>query len=244
MTYCVGLCLREGLLMLSDTRTNAGLDNISVFSKLQHVEVPGERVLGLCTAGNLAITQAVWSHLQEGVPLDGHTLTLRDVPNMFQAARLVGAAVRGVYDQDGRALSNQGIGFDCSLLVGGQIGTEKPRLFLIYSAGNFIEATTDTPFLQVGEHKYGKPILDRNLGFDTPLAEGLKLALVSMDSTIRSNLTVGLPMDLLTLRTDALKIDQWRRIAEDDPYYTVVRQGWGRALKAAYMALPAPDWVG
>ena len=121
--------------------------------------------------------------------------TLRDVPNMFQAARLVGAAVRAVYDQDGRALSNQNIGFDCSLLVGGQIGAEPPRLFLIYSAGNFIEATADTPFLQIGEHKYGKPILDRNLAFDTPLAEAVKLALVSMDSTIRSNLTVGLPMD-------------------------------------------------
>jgi len=243
VTYCVGLCLKEGLLMLGDTRTNAGVDNISVFSKLVHVEVPGERVLGLCTAGNLAITQSVWGHLQEGVSLDGEITTLRDVPNMFQAARLVGAAVRAVYDLDGRALSNQGIGFECSLLIGGQIGAEPPRLFLVYSAGNFIEATADTPFLQIGEHKYGKPILDRNLAFDTPLTEAVKLALVSMDSTIRSNLTVGLPMDLLTLRTGELRIGQWRRIAEDDPYYTQVRHGWGRALKAAYMDLPAPDWL-
>ena len=243
MTYCVGLCLRDGLVMLGDTRTNAGVDNISVFSKLQHIEVPGERVLGLCTAGNLAITQAVWGYLQEGVSLDGRVATLSDVPNMFQAARLVGAAVRAVYDQDGRALSNQNIGFDCSLLVGGQIGDEVPRLFLIYSAGNFIEATADTPFLQIGEHKYGKPILDRNLEFATPLVDAVKLALVSMDSTIRSNLTVGMPMDLLTVKTDALVVDQWRRIGENDPYFRLVRDGWGRALKAAYMELPAPDWV-
>ena len=243
MTYCVGLCVQDGLVMLADTRTNAGVDNISVFSKLMHVEIPGNRVLGLCTAGNLAITQSVWGYLQEGVSLDGQVATLRDVPNMFQAARLVGAAVRAVYDQDGRALSNQNIGFDCSLLVGGQIGAEPPRLFLVYSAGNFIEATQDTPFLQIGEHKYGKPILDRNLDCGTPLADAVKLALVSMDSTLRSNLTVGLPMDLLTVRRDALRIDQWRRIAEDDPYYTVVRQGWGRALKAAYMDLPVPDWA-
>lgn len=243
MTYCVGLCLREGLVMLGDTRTNAGVDNISVFSKLQHIEVPGERVLGLCTAGNLAITQAVWGHLQEGVRLDGGVTTLRQVPNMFQAARLVGAAVRAVFDQDGRALSNQGIGFDCSMLIGGQIGAEPPRLFLVYSAGNFIEATEDTPFLQIGEHKYGKPILDRNLECGTPLVDAVKLALVSMDSTIRSNLTVGLPMDLLIVRRDALVVDQWRRIGEDDPYFTLVRQGWGKALKAAYMDLPAPDWA-
>ena len=127
--------------------------------------------------------------------------------------------------------------------MGGQIGAEPPRLFLVYSAGNFIEATADTPFLQIGEHKYGKPILDRNLSFDTPLAEAVKLALVSMDSTIRSNLTVGLPMDLLMVRAGALRVDQRRRIAEDDPYYTVVRVGWGRALEAAYMALPAPEWA-
>ena len=243
MTYCVGLCLRDGMVMLADTRTNAGVDNISVFSKLHHIEVPGERVLGLCTAGNLAITQAVWGFLQEGVLLDGVRQTLRDVQGMFQAARLVGAAVRAVYEQDGRALSSQGIGFDCSLLIGGQIGAERPRLFLIYSAGNFIEATEDTPFLQIGEHKYGKPILDRNLGFETPLIEGVKLSLVSMDSTIRSNLTVGLPMDLLMMRTDALRVAQWRRLGENDPYYTTIRQGWGRALKAAYMDLPGPDWA-
>jgi putative proteasome-type protease len=243
VTYCVGLCLRAGIIMLADTRTNAGVDNISTFSKLQVSEQPGERVIGICTAGNLAITQAVLGHLQEGVPLDGQRLRLGDVANMFQAARLVGAAVRAVFAADGPSLAAQGIGFDCSLLVGGQIGAEAPRLFLIYSAGNFIEATADTPFLQIGEHKYGKPILDRALTFDTSLSDGLKLALVSMDSTLRSNLMVGLPMDLLMLRRDGLRIAQWRRIADDDPYFTMVRHGWSGALRAAYLALPAPDWA-
>ena len=243
MTYCVGLCLEAGIVMLGDTRTNAGVDNVSTFSKLQVIEQPGERVIGLCSAGNLAITQAVWGHLLEGVALDGQRQRLSDVANMFQAARLVGAAVRAVFAADGPSLSSQGIGFDCSLLVGGQIGAEAPRLFLIYAAGNFIEATADTPFLQIGEHKYGKPILDRGLTFDTPLSDALKLALVSMDSTLRSNLTVGLPMDLLMLRRDEHRIAQWRRIGDDDPYFTTVRQGWANALRAAYMDLPAPDWA-
>ncbi len=243
MTYCVGLCLEQGLVMLGDTRTNAGVDNISTFSKLQRVEVPGERVIGLATAGNLAITQAVWGHLQEGVFLDGQRLRLPDVLNMFQAARLVGAAVRAVFAADGPTLSAQGIGFDCSLLVGGQIGEEPPRLFLIYAAGNFIEATADTPFLQIGEHKYGKPILDRVLTYDTPIADGVKLALVSMDSTLRSNLTVGLPIDLLEVKRDELRVHQWRRMGEDDPYFAAVRQGWSEALRHAYMVMPAPDWA-
>ena len=243
MTYCVGLCLQAGIIMLGDTRTNAGVDNISTFSKLQVIEQPGERVIGICTAGNLAITQAVSGHLQQGVQLDGQRRHLSVVANMFQAAQLVGAAVRAVFAADGPTLAAQGIGFDCSLLVGGQIGAEAPRLFLIYAAGNFIEATADTPFLQIGEHKYGKPILDRGLTFDTSLSDGLKLALVSMDSTLRSNLTVGLPMDLLMLRRDGLRIAQWRRIADEDPYFTKVRQGWSSALRAAYLALPAPDWV-
>ncbi|MFC7542720.1 hypothetical protein ACFQU2_29080 [Siccirubricoccus deserti] len=145
MTYCVGLYLQEGLVFLSDTRTNAGVDNISVFSKMQTEEVPGERVLVMLSAGNLAITQAVWNLLQEGVCLGGEKLTLRTVPSMFRAAQLVGQAVREVYQQDGPTLSQQGIGFDCSLLLGGQIAGEPPRLFLVYAAGNFIEATTDTP---------------------------------------------------------------------------------------------------
>ena len=197
MTYCVGLYLRDGLVMLSDTRTNAGVDHISTFSKMQVEEVPGERVITMLSAGNLAISQAVWSRLQEGVTQGGETHTLRSVPTMFRAAQLVGAAVREIFETDGPTMKAQDLTFDVSLLLGGQIRGRRLKLFLIYAAGNFIEATVDTPFLQVGEHKYGKPILDRVVAHDTSLVDGVKLVLISMDSTLRSNLTVGMPVDLL-----------------------------------------------
>jgi putative proteasome-type protease len=243
MTYCVGLLLDAGLVMLSDTRTNAGVDNISVFGKTFVEEQPGERSLVLLTAGNLAVTQAVWNRLQEGVRLDGEATTLARVPSMFRAAQLVGAAVREVFQADGPGLRSQGLNFDVSILLGGQIGTQPPRLFLVYAAGNFIEATRDTPFLQIGEHKYGKPILDRVLVPETPLADGLTLALISMDSTLRSNLTVGLPIDLTVLRRDALAVSLRRRITEDDPYFAFLRQRWSESLREAYRALPRPDWL-
>jgi putative proteasome-type protease len=244
MTYCVGLLLDAGLVMLSDTRTNAGVDNISVFGKTFVEERPGERALVLLTAGNLAVTQAVWNRLQEGVRLDGELATLSGVPTMFRAAQLVGAAVREVFQADGAGLRSQGLGFDVSILLGGQIGSQAPRLFLVYAAGNFIEATRDTPFLQIGEHKYGKPILDRVLSPETPLADGVTLALISMDSTLRSNLTVGLPIDLTVIRRDALAVGPRRRITEDDPYFAFLRQRWSESLRAAYRALPRPDWLG
>jgi putative proteasome-type protease len=248
MTYCVGLHLREGLVLLSDTRTNAGVDNISTFGKTYLEEVPGERAVALLAAGNLAVTQAVWNRLLEGVSIPDEwggsaVHTLRDVPNMFHAAQLVGAAVRAVWRADGPALQGQGVGFDVSLLLGGQIAGGPMRLFLVYAAGNFIEATPDTPFLQIGEHKYGKPILDRALSFDTPMADGVKLVLVSMDSTLRSNLTVGMPIDLTLIRADALAVTQRRRITEEDTYFRFVRDRWSAALREAYMQLPAPDWM-
>ncbi|UPY38494.1 proteasome-type protease [Sediminicoccus sp. KRV36] len=243
MTYCVGLSVEEGIVMLSDTRTNAGLDNISIFSKMFTVEQPGERALVVMTAGNLAITQAVWNHLQAGLWHNGLQQRLTDVPDMVSAAQLVGAAVRLVAQQDGPALAGQGISFDCSLLLGGQIAGGPPRLFLIYSAGNFIETTDDTPFLQIGEHKYGKPILDRVLTPQTSLIEGVALTLISMDSTLRSNLSVGMPLDLAVVRTDELRIGTRRRITDDDPYYRTIRDGWSQALRDAYQALPRPDFV-
>lgn len=243
MTYCVGLCVEQGIVMLSDTRTNAGLDNISIFSKMQVVEQPGDRALILCTAGNLAITQAVWNHLQAGVWLNGLVQRLTDVPDMVIAAQLVGAAVRLVSQQDGPALSAQGLRFDCSLLLGGQIAGGPPRLFLIYAAGNFIEATEDTPFLQIGEHKYGKPILDRVLTRQTSLIEGVALTLISMDSTLRSNLSVGMPLDLGVIRTGEMAICTKRRITEEDAYLRTIRDGWSQALRDAYQALPRPDFV-
>lgn len=243
MTYCVGLYLNQGLVMLSDTRTNAGVDHISTFCKMHVEEVPGERMLAMMTAGNLAISQAVWNRLQEGVWLDGQTHTLRDVPSMFRAAQLAGAAVRAVFDTDGPALRSQGVGFDVSLLLGGQIGGQAQRLFMVYAAGNFIEATADTPFLQIGEHKYGKPILDRVLTPETTLVDGVKLALISMDSTLRSNLTVGMPLDLLVYREGTQRVTLRKRITEEEPYFRSLREGWSDSLREAYRALPAPDWV-
>jgi putative proteasome-type protease len=243
MTYCVGLHLKDGLVMLSDTRTNAGVDNISTFSKMYTAVAPGERMICLLSAGNLAITQAVWNQLQEGLAVDGEIHTLLQVPTMFRAAQLVGAAVRAVYHSDGTALAEQGVRFDVSIMLGGQIGQGPVRLYLVYAAGNFIEATPDTPFLQIGEHKYGKPILDRALSHDTSLLDGTKLALVSMDSTLRSNLTVGMPLDLLIYRAGSLDIGLQKRITEEDPYFRGIRQGWSDALRDAYRALPSPDWL-
>jgi putative proteasome-type protease len=243
MTYCVGLFLEEGLVLLSDTRTNAGVDHISTFSKMQVEEVPGDRVLALLSSGNLAISQAVWNRLQEGLWLDGEHQTLRSVPSMFRAAQLVGAAVRAVFEADGPSLRAQGIGFDVALLLGGQIAGQPQRLFMIYAAGNFIEATADTPFLQVGEHKYGKPILDRVVTAQTTLVDGVKLALISMDSTLRSNLTVGMPLDLLVVREGTQRVALRKRITEEEPYFRSVREGWSNSLRDAYRAMPVPDWV-
>ncbi|MBR0672435.1 proteasome-type protease [Neoroseomonas soli] len=243
MTYCVGLYLNEGLVLLSDTRTNAGVDHISTFCKMCVEEVPGERMIAMLSAGNLAISQAVWNRLQEGMWLDGQVHTLRDVPTMFRAAQLTGAAVRAVFETDGPALRAQNIAFDVALLLGGQIGGQPQRLFMIYAAGNFIEATADTPFLQIGEHKYGKPILDRVVTPETSLVDGVKLALISMDSTLRSNLTVGMPLDLLVYREGTQRVTLRKRITDDDPYFRAVRDGWSDSLRDAYRALPVPDWV-
>ena len=243
MTYCIGLALDGGLVMLADTRTNAGVDNIATYAKLFVVEQPGERVIAAMTAGNLAITQAVMNHLLEGVEDDaGAVTTLHEVGGMFKAAQLVGRAVRAVHAGDGEALKAQGIAFDVSLIVGGQIKGRRMRLFQVYAAGNFVEATPETPYLQIGEHKYGKPILDRAVGHDTGLDDGVKLALVSMDSTLRSNLTAGLPADLLVYRQGALEVAYSRRITAEDSYFNAIRQQWSEALRDAYRGLPAPDW--
>lgn len=243
MTYCVGLWLEKGLVMLADTRTNAGVDNISTFSKMYTASVPGERVLCLLSAGNLAITQAVWNRLGEGLVLEGEKQTLLTVPSMFRAAQLVGGAIRAVYEADGPTLRDQGIGFDISIMLGGQIAGGPVRLYLVYAAGNFIEATQDTPFLQIGEHKYGKPILDRALRHDSSLEDGVKLTLVSMDSTLRSNLTVGLPLDLLVYEAGSHCICLQQRITDEDPYFRSLREAWSVALRDAYRSMPLPDWL-
>jgi len=243
MTYCVALYLRDGLVLLSDTRTSAGVDNISVFSKMHIFQIPDERFLVLMTAGNLAVTQAVVNLLHEGIETGEHLETLYSTPTMFRSAQLVGEAVRRVYRTDGAALQAQNIPFEVSVLLGGQLRGRNLRLFEIYAAGNFIEATPDTPFLQIGEHKYGKPILDRAMDYDTDLYDGVKLVLVSMDSTLRSNLTVGLPIDLLVYRRNGMRAELKRRIAEDDAYFAMIRTRWSEALRDAYRAMPRPEWA-
>lgn len=246
MTYCVGLKLRGGLVMISDTRTNAGIDNISSFRKLHLFSDPGERCIAIASSGNLSITQSVLSILMEGMPdpETGRKLTLHNIPTMFKAAQLVGRAVREVYRTDGPSLEQHQAGFDVALLLGGQIRGRRMRLFMIYSAGNFIEATGDTPYLQIGEHKYGKPILDRAITFETDVTEGLKIGLISMDSTIRSNLAVGLPLDLMVLRQDACKPELLHRVHAGDPYFEQLRRSWSEALRASHQAIPQPPYRG
>jgi len=243
VTYCVGLFLKEGFVLLSDTRTNAGVDNIATFSKSYLYEAAGERVIALLAAGNLALTQSIVNLLREGIDLDGATETLFTVKSMFRAAQLVGHAIRQCYKEDAEAMKAQSISFDVSFLLAGQIRGRAMRLFQIYAAGNFIEATVDTPYLQIGEHKYGKPILDRAARHDTDLHDGVKLALISMDSTLRSNLSVGLPFDLVVYRRDALNVELRRRITEDDEYFRMIRERWSEALREAYRAIPRPEWL-
>ena len=244
MTYCVGILTGTGLVMLADTRTNAGLDNISTYRKLHAFEVPGERLIAVSTAGNLSISQSVLNLLQEGVEVDGGTTrTILDVGSMFEAAHLVGRAIGQVYSALGPTREAQDVNFDVSFLLGGQVADRRLRLFQIYSAGNFIEAGADTPFLQIGEHKYGKPILDRAIAYETDVMEALKLALISMDSTLRSNLSVGLPADVLVYHRDELRAAIKHRILPDDPYFTDLSERWSRALKDAHGAIPPPDWA-
>lgn len=244
MTYCVGILVKEGLVMLADTRTNAGLDNIATYRKLHIFERPGEFVAALATAGNLSISQSIVSHLREGLedPATGTRQRLAEQTSLFESAQLVGRAIRKVYETDGTALEQHAAAFEVSLILGGQMKGREPRLFMLYRAGNFIEATPDTPFVQIGEHKYGKPILDRAVTYDTELYDALKLALVSMDSTMRSNIGVGLPVDLVVLRRHALVWEVNRRIEPAEPYFHDLRERWSYALKKAHMAIPRPPY--
>jgi len=244
MTYCCGILVRDGLVMIADTRTNAGLDNISTFRKLHMFEAPGERVLLLATAGNLSVTQGAVNFLTEGLENveTGEVEKLMDAPTLLHAVQLVGRAVRWSRAMAVEAAESAGVSFDVSLLFGGQIGSATPRLFMVYTAGNCIECTPDTPYLQIGEHKYGKPILDRAVKFDTDIYDALKIGLISMDSTIRSNLSVGLPIDIALLRSDALRPEVSTRIDAAEPYFHDLRDRWSTALRAAHMAIPKPPY--
>ncbi|MCX7212242.1 MAG: peptidase [Burkholderiales bacterium] len=235
------MALHEGLLFASDSRTNAGVDHVSTFSKMTIFEASGERVIVLLNSGNLATTQTVVSRLRKALATDGPNLL--NVPSLFDCATLVGEGVRQVISHHSGQQAQQGsVDFSCNFLVGGQIAGERPRLFLVYPEGNFIEATDDTPFFQIGESKYGKPIIDRVVKTETSVAEALKCALVSFDSTMRSNLSVGLPLDIALVGTDALAVTFRHRIDTDDVYFGSLRQGWSQGLKKVFNELPAPDW--
>ena len=244
MTYCCGILVKDGLVMIADTRTNAGLDNISTFRKLHIFNQPGDRIMAVASAGNLAISQSVLSTLSEGQenPATGELETLLNAPTMFQAAQRIGRAIRHVNASEGKALEAEDINFDVSFLFGGQIRGAKMRLFMIYPAGNFIECTVDTPYLQIGEHKYGKPVLDRAISYDVDLYDALKVGLVSMDSTMRSNLGVGLPIDVLVVRADACDADLNHRIEAGEPYFHDLRSRWSAALRAAHQNIPRPPY--
>jgi putative proteasome-type protease len=236
MTYCVAMRLDAGLVFAADTRTNAGVDNIATFRKLYYWRRPGDRVIVLLTAGNLSVSQSVVSLINEQIEASAGSdaPSLLTVPTLYRAARLVGDAVREVRRIDGPALDSGNLGFTTSCVLGGQIGTEPPRLFQVYAEGNFIEATEDTPFLQIGEHKYGKPILDRVARPSMRLGEAAKLLLLSFDSTLRSNLSVGMPIDLLIYQRDSLDIEHERRIGPDDAYFHYLSCAWSDALREAF----------
>ena len=237
MTYAVALRLERGLVFAADTRTNAGVDNIAQYRKLQLWRRPGDRVLVLLSAGNLAITQSIVSLLNEPLaadPDDDDVSTILNAPNMYRAARVVGDAIREARRIDGAALEASKLGFTANFIFGGQIKGERPRLFQIYPEGNFIEATDDTPFFQIGEHKYGKPILDRVARADMRLGEAAKLMLLSFDSTLRSNLSVGMPLDLVIYERDTLDVTREKRIGADDEYFRKLSAAWSDALRQAF----------
>ncbi|ENO74541.1 proteasome-type protease [Thauera sp. 63] len=242
MTYCVAMCLDEGLVCLSDSRTNAGVDHINTFRKMTVFERPGDRVLVLMSAGNLAITQSVINILREHAAVQDRQ-SLWNAPTLFECARLVGDTIRRVHQRDAEALQQFGVDFNASFILCGQIADEPPRLFNIYAAGNFIEASSDTPYFQIGESKYGKPIIDRVVNCHTSLDEAAKCALISMDSTIRSNLSVGLPLDLLIYRRDGLKVTRHVSIDWDNPYFDMIHGQWGASLRRVFAELPDPDWT-
>ena len=247
MTYCVAIKLNAGLVFLADSRTNAGLDQISSFRKLMVYENPGDRFMVLLSAGNLSITQSVRELLESQQLRDeatGDMLTIWNVRSMFDAARVLGAAVRHVFERDGVALSRSGVDFNISLVLGGQIQGENMRLFQVYSAGNFIEATSETPYFQIGESKYGKPVLDRVITPRTPLDEAAKCALVSMDSTLKSNLSVGLPLDLIVYEKDRFASDKIVSIDESNPYFRMLHDSWGERLRHVFDSIEDPAWDG
>lgn len=247
MTYCVGILLREGLIMISDTRTNAGIDNISTYRKMHVLADADDRLILCMSAGNLSVTQHVLGMLAEGLPSlgdDERPRTIAHMPSMFRVAQLVGEAVMTVGAELKPALNAAGVSSGISLLIGGRIGDAPLKLYLVYDAGNFIECGADTPFLQIGATAYGKPILDRAMDYESALDEAVKVGLLSFDSTIRSDLSVGLPFDLVVMPTDALRPVIRRRIEHDDAYFEDLSRRWSMLLKESRATIPDPPFLG
>jgi putative proteasome-type protease len=242
MTYCVGILVDTGLVMLSDSRTNAGVDQINIFRKMATFHRAQDRVLVLLSAGNLAITQAVINLLDEVPEGPDAAPRIFTAKNMFEVARVIGDALREIHRRDADALQELGHEFNATFILGGQIKGEAPRLFNIYAAGNFIESSGDTPYFQIGESKYGKPIIDRVVSRSSSLAQAAKCALISMDSTIRSNLSVGPPLDLAIIRRDDLRLSTHLSIDLAHPYFNMIRTRWGSALREVFSELPDPAW--
>jgi putative proteasome-type protease len=241
VTYCVGMLLDRGLVLMSDTRTNSGVDNISTFRKMFHWSHTDDRIIALMAAGNLATTQAVVSQLEERnkAPQDRHN-SLLEAPTMFQIATLVGRLLCDTIEQQQKDSGETASGtFTASMILAGQIKGMEPRLFLIYPEGNFIEASFDTPFFQIGETKYGRPIILRGYDRTMSFEDAVKLLMVSFDSTLKANLSVGLPLDLLVIERDRFEPLHQRRITADDPYFRSISAGWGEALKKAFQSLPS-----
>lgn len=242
MTYCVAMKLAEGLVMASDSRTNAGVDHIATFRKMAVLEHPGEAVIVLLSAGNLATTQSTLSTLRQRLQ-DPEQPNLFNQRSLYDVVVLVGAVLREIIHRDVPAHSrNSEVDYGCSFLLGGQLRGEEPRLFHVYPQGNFIEATSDTPFFQIGEAKYGKPILDRVIQYDTSLSDAAKCVLISFDSSIRSNVSVGLPIDLVCYRADTLQVDQQQRIGEADEYFQMIRREWSQGLRQIFTRIPDPPY--
>ena len=243
MTYCVAMSLDAGMIFASDSRTNAGVDQIARFSKMRVVSQRDDRTIVSVCSGNLSITQGTFNTLEQRVRAGDNALNLTNAKSMYDVARLLGEAMREVNQRDGEYLMQNNLDSSANFLVGGQIRGEPPRLFHVYSEGNFIEATPETCYFQIGETKYGKPIIDRVVTRKTGLQEATKCTLVSFDSTMRSNISVGLPIDLLVYEADTIRIKLQRRIEESDPYFQMVHTQWGEGLRRVFAQLPNPEWI-
>ena len=241
MTYCLGILTRDGMVMAADSRTNAGVDYISTYQKMFDFSCPGERVILVCTSGNLSMTQGAISGLNKDLKVAAD-VNIHTLPTMYDVARYIGSKIRHMAEIDGPWLKKDGIDAKCSMILGGQIKGQEPELFLIYSQGNCIQAAKETPFLQIGETKYGKPILDRTLTFDTPLAAAAKYALLSIDSTMKSNISVGPPINLVMYKHNSLAIRHRLLLRLGDPYLAKMRQMWEDSLKQTFDRIPDINW--